>query len=318
MLSYIYLLKKHFLSMYISTEKNSVILSNSETIISNGENIFIKNPNFVTVFYPDGSLTDTAVFKEKEIIRPKNSLLTDLKEDILLAFFKRPFYNGFKLIAQDNINGAKVTVFIENTLKVMIETSEFSELFCYPFLSKSASIHGQYYYNGLYILVFFSDINKLFCYFVSNSIKEVLSVNAVDYNLSNTLTVTEILPDIARHKIVKTYSTEKELTLINQVVLDTAENYPYRLSDKLIPFAFLEELLIGGNYERFLSSELKEKANLLNGYFGNFTGVCPCPFSIDKTGVIYKCDKSEKFDYKVKYLLAEVSGGKINNLTLED
>lgn len=304
--------------MYISTEKNSVILSNNDQRVSNGENIFIKNPSFITVFYPDGSLTDTAVFNKNEIIRPKNSILTDLKEDLLLAFFKRPFYNGFKLIEQANINGTKVTVFIENTLKVMIETSEFSELFCYPFFSKKASINGQYFYNGLYILVFFSDINKLFCYFVSNSIKEILSVNAVDYNFSNGLTVTEILPDIARHKIIKKFSTEKELTLTNQQILDTAENYPHFLSDKLIPFAFLEELLIGGNFERFLSSDLKEKTSLLSGYFGNFTGVCPCPFSTDKIGVIYKCETGEQFDYKVKYLLYEILDGKITNLTLED
>ena len=153
---------------------------------------------------------------------------------------------------------------------------------------------------------------------VKDSVEEILFTDCVDFSLNNTLTVVEHFKDIGLHKRVTEYFFKGDRLIVKgQKVSATKEEYPFNLKSKLLPIAFLEEFLIGGDFECFLSSDLKEKAHLLSGYLGAFTGVLPSPFNTEEIGLIYKSE-NDIFDYTVKYISFEISDGKITNFNLND
>lgn len=68
----------------------------------------------------------------------------------------------------------------------------------------------------------------------------------------------------------------------------------------LIPYAFLESVLIGADYTVFLSDELKPNADKIKGFFGDFTSVLLCEQE-NVCGIIKR--KSENLFEAVYYTL---------------
>ncbi|MBO7187712.1 MAG: hypothetical protein J6V68_04885 [Clostridia bacterium] len=303
--------------MYINSEKNSIICTDKKQLVSTGENLFFDAPLFINIFYPDGSLCDSAVKCENGYIRAKNTAFIDLKKDALLCFFKRNIFAGFKLLAQ-SFTDIKVSVYIDNGLKVLIDTNKESEIFCYNFLESNAKIHTEYISNFAVVFIYFSVAKKLAVFMVKDIIEEILFTDCVNFSLNNTLTVIEHFKDIGLHKRVTEYFFKGDRLIVKgQKVSATLDEYPFNLKSKLLPIAFLEEFLIGGDFEFFLSSELKEKTHLLSGYLGCFNAVMPSPFNTDEIGLIYKSEDNG-FDYTVKYISFDITDGKITNFNLSD
>lgn len=84
-----------------------------------------------------------------------------------------------------------------------------------------------------------------------------------------------------------------------------------RFSDEIIPYAFLEEVAIKGDYRAFLSAELKERAELIPEFLGKTDYFVP-PFCTSMNSrIILVCDR------KAKYLSVKLVDGLISDINLE-
>ena len=88
---------------------------------------------------------------------------------------------------------------------------------------------------------------------------------------------------------------------------------PENLPDFLIPYAFCEEFLCGGDFTRYLSDGIKENTDKLKGYLGEFIGVTTPPLFRDykEIGLIRKTTERK---YSVDYYTFETEDKKINNI----
>ena len=128
-------------------------------------------------------------------------------------------------------------------------------------------------------------------------------------------TTTEILKDIAKHKISCEWQ-EKDGVFIEKtktISCDPNFNEKY-LPTKLIPYAFCEEYLVGGNCENYLLENIKQNFDILKDYLGDFIAIMPPPpfKDINQLGFIYKLNNNRYF---VEYFSFELHQNKIcNNL----
>ena len=86
-----------------------------------------------------------------------------------------------------------------------------------------------------------------------------------------------------------------------------------KVTERLIPYAFSEELLCGGDYAFYLAEDLKENAESLKGFIGNAIGVTPPPMFRDyrEVGFIKKLGERK---YAVDYYRFDMQENKINNI----
>ena len=85
-----------------------------------------------------------------------------------------------------------------------------------------------------------------------------------------------------------------------------------RLRDELLPYAFLESVLIGAEFSDFLSDELREKAPSLREFLGEFTSVVLTD-KPEELGLVRK--KAERL-FEVCYVKITVENGKICDVRL--
>ena len=84
------------------------------------------------------------------------------------------------------------------------------------------------------------------------------------------------------------------------------------LPDGIKAFAFLEELLVGGDFGEFLSTELAGKKDNVKEFFGDFIGVTTPPTfrNPEEVGIIYSTGERT---FKVEYATFTFENGKIIN-----
>jgi hypothetical protein len=121
--------------------------------------------------------------------------------------------------------------------------------------------------------------------------------------------------DIALHKVTTEYDyLGGELKAVNKTVCTKPDFSIDNLPQEILPFAFIEEFLVGGKVDNFLSDNVLKNKDKLKGYLGNYIGVCPIPPFADGVGLIYKKNKNA---YDIKRLSVTLLDRKITNLVLE-
>ena len=77
-----------------------------------------------------------------------------------------------------------------------------------------------------------------------------------------------------------------------------------------LPYAFFESLLIGAEFEDFLSPELKEKKDGLRAFLGEFHSVC----FTDRDNEIALVQKRRERVHELRYFEVTVENGKITDI----
>lgn len=298
--------------MYISCEKNAIITTDSQTVISDGNATQFENKTFFTVSYIDGE-QQTAVITDT-IIKSDGVYSVCYPDKVMLCFVKNKRYNNFVLLAQDLSCKVRTTVYGDNGLKVTLETDDVTEIFNLDFYSLNAKIYTAYYTLGTIIAVHFTDVKKVAVYlYNAGCFKQVLLSDCDLLSIEKYLTVEYVKKDMLQHLITAEYEAGENLTVVNKKVTRKF-NDVYTLSKDLLPFAFLEELLVGGHLTDFLCDNLIEKTNAIKEYFANFIKVVVLPNN--SVGIVYKSDGL--YDYVVKEVSFTFSGNKIENFTILD
>ncbi len=245
---------------------------------------------------------------------PNGIIITDLKGAFVINFMCLTSFAPFSIIAQEKFPFAVVTVFRENGLKISIETP--TDFYTQTlFISDSqATISPFTLDNKQFVAVHFLDSNLLTCFLLEDKITKVFSKTTENVLFNDGLKTTHTFLDIAKHKLTIEWGYFNYSLTTKNTFIERDENYKVSdLSDSIIPYAFLEELLVGGNVDEFLSQDLKKNSNHLKGFFGDYIGVFPPPDfrNLDEIGLVF-C-KSEK-EYYAEYFSFDVVNKKICNI----
>lgn len=288
-----------------------VISDTVKSISINGEPPFIEICSLVSDERQINFIVDTSFLSSP----PENVTVTDMKGGYFIKTLKSYHTNEFKVIAQNKSTDTVVTVFTENCLKISIERTDGFFADNEKFFADSSTIQFFNFNNESFVAILLkSKENLLNVYKLNNDIEKVFSREVKDFEINGNLITIEEFFDVAKHVVKTSWEFADGIFKKKFVEVNHAPTFnPENLNEKIIPFAFLEELLVGGNLEPYLSDTLKEKSSMLKDYLGEFIGIMPPPTfrSIDEVGLIYK--KSER-NYEVNYCTFEIINRKIFNL----
>ncbi len=245
---------------------------------------------------------------------PENVCITDLKGGYLIKFLKSYSGGEFKVLGQEKYSDLLVTAFNDNGVKISIETA--NDFFAEPifFELSSATFHRTNLYPALLAVEFLGKKTLVNVYETTNKIQKVFSRVVDEFCFDKEFSTTEIFSDMAKHKVSCTWQYENRLVTEKAHTVSKAERFNKdNLPDKLIPFAFMEELLVKGDFREYLCGNVLDNADKLFGFFGEFIGVMPPPEfrDVDEVGLIYNTRKN---CYKVEYFRFELTDKKISNV----
>lgn len=241
--------------------------------------------------------------------------VTDLKGGYLIKFNRNHRGGEFKVMAQEKFPDLCATVFNDNGLKISLETPKdfFADnlsVFCETAEIRRFTVNG----TDFCVSIIRAEKTVLFVYSLTDKISKVFERQVDEYSFDNGFYTTENFCDIAKHRVTCCWNFDNGAFCEKERNIQRSENFSAdNLPEKLLPFAFLEELLIGGDISAYLCDGIKENADKLGGYLGNFIGIMPPPIfrSIDEVGLIYKYKDNR---YRVDYVTFEFSNGKISNI----
>ena len=247
---------------------------------------------------------------------PENISITDLKGGYFLRFSETEKSSGFSVINQAKFRDCTITAFTENGSKVSFETQTgfFAETLSFTPASAEFT-HGEGVNSNLVFAVFGCADKKILNVYGIKENALLLSAETDEFDITYTgFNCTERLKDIAKHEILREYAygsgTVKELSR----KVGASDGFDCgKLPERLIPYTFSEEFLCGGDYGFYLAENVKENADKLGGYLGDYIGITPPPIfrKSDEIGFIYKLAERK---YSVDYFIFVLSGGKITNI----
>lgn len=265
-----------------------------------------------------GKGTDFAFYINDDFLTkpPKNVSITYLKGGYFIRFSGTVESEGFSVIGQSKFRDAVITAFCENGYKISLETQ--TGFFAETLNFKPDNVeftHGEGANSDLIFATFLCGEEKILNVYGIKESTLLLSTQIDEFNINYTgFTCTERVKDMAKHVITREYALNDGT--INELSrkVDAGDFFDReKLNERLIPYAFSEEFLCGGDYGFYLAESVKENADKLGGFFGNFIGITPPPVfrKSDEIGFVYKLAERR---YSVEYFTFETENRKITNI----
>ena len=247
---------------------------------------------------------------------PENVSVTDLKGGYFLRFALKRKNQPFRVIGQEKFRDAVITAFTDNGYKISLETQSgfYADTLDFEFTDVSFS-HGEGLNSNLIFALFNCKNNIILNVYGIKNPTLLFSKKVDEFSFaSQSFTVTEHKKDIAKHVIVVEHrEIDGKIEELSRKVSFGEDFDREKVSEKLIPYAFCEEFLCGGDYKFYLSEDLQETADKLKGYFGQFIGVTPPPVFRDyqEVGLIKKIGERK---YAVDYYRFDIADNRIINI----
>ena len=158
-----------------------------------------------------------------------------------------------------------------------------------------------------------------FLAFFSAGRRRALQLKANSYECGERLRVTQTFADVACHTAETEYAAQNgELALLSKKVWARKNFDPAALDEKILPFAFFQEIAAGGDFTPYLSESLAEKADLLREYLGDFCAAAiPKEIfyrvhgNVNAVGLVYRRAENS---FDMKLFRAETQDGRIVNV----
>lgn len=247
---------------------------------------------------------------------PENVVVTNLDGAFMLYFKKQPKSLDFSVITQKKYPDLIATLFTDNNVRLSLETPD--DFFCDNF--KEEIINAEIFKiknSKLLGVVLETSLkeNILEIYKTTPKIEKIYQKKASKIEaFDNEITLLENFNDIKKHvKKTVLYFSYEEVKHKETAITFNDDFCTIRVKEELIPYLFLEDFLVGDNFLDYLSEGVKENADKLKYYLGNFCAVIPPPFfrKENEIGLVYQ--KSENV-YYVEYFSFTLENKKIINL----
>lgn len=279
------------------------------------------NPPLAEILPLGENLPPLTFFPDSDFLTepPEFVTVTDLKGGMFINVCFPAEFSAFGIINQQKYRDVVATAFTENGYKLSLETPSDFLAEPLPFAVKNVEF-SRFYLCGEELLaaafrhnVANEEETALYVYSVKNKIRKVFCKTVTAFSAENGLTTTETFADIAKHKVVIEWTYDGVFKESGRNVTRSDKFNPQKLNDRLIPYAFAEEFLRGGNYTEYLSGIALDNADKLGGFLGDFIGVMPPPIfrEENETGFIYRTGART---YAAEYFIFDVTGKKISNL----
>ena len=253
------------------------------------------------------------IFNDNFLCAPPSSFcVTDLKGGYLIKCEVPISDLPFKVISQHKSSNYLITVFSQRSNFISIESScDFFteqlnfEVFSVEFIELSIShVLVKIIGSKTHILIFE----------ISSKITLIIHKTVEEAYFDKSLTLVEKHLDIAKHTVITSYWIEGSILRQANKEIQYSKNFNKdRLIEQIFPYAFLEEMIVGGNYTDFLGDNILENVKKLPNYLGSFIGIFPPPFfrSFNEVGLIYHKSKNLLFS---EYFSFTMENRKIVNI----
>ena len=264
-----------------------------------------------------------AFFPNEEFLSnpPEWCSVTNLKGGFLIKFYQSHFNGKFGIYAQsnfDNTPSPTATIFNDGTNKLSVENHGdfYIENLNFSLDNVKTTFYLPDFFNKTILIVCFSgNEDRLLLFNVEGKIKKIFERVVQGFSLEGGFSTYERLKDIAKHSVTTFWTLDNgNIKPLNKKV-GCKEGFNFEnLNDKVIPFAFLEEFSVGGNFKEYLACSIKENADKLGGFFGEYMGIMPPPLfrKIDEIGLVYSIKSNL---YIVEYFSFIVENKKITNIS---
>lgn len=260
--------------------------------------------NVFAEFIPEGALPVGFFITEKLRFSPPDHCEVYILKDGIAVFAKSfpPSDFSLKLVAQQRFRENLVTVFRQGDLQISIETSKGFFVSPLPPCFEPCKIfweHGLFFVEGKGALAAFNAAGEC-----------VLNEKISEYKIENDV-LSAVLPlsdSLGRFAECAWALTEDACFQTSFRVRQTAAGKDEEaLRGELIPYAFFESVLIGADFSELLSDELKERAQHIKAFLGDFVSVV----LTDRPNTCGLVRKKKERLFEVNYFTAEVKDGKI-------
>jgi hypothetical protein len=261
---------------------------------------------------PEGNLQPlNFIIDEKFLSDPPDFANVYLLEGDALIYIKKfaDKGGGLKVIKQQNFCGNTITLFKQGGLYLSCEGSDFD----YREIDK-AFVDGEFEEGNVnsFPLLFLRGTGCLIV--ISEQGKIVFMNSAESYSAGNTLKITVKFATCTQAEAECEFAYDgKEFSLIGSTTREKCKP-----TDDVLHFTFFESVLTRGDFKKYLSDELKDKADDILPFLGDF---CEVTIPTERfyaehgnmraAGLVYPKGKNL---FEVKYFAADVEAGKIVNL----
>lgn len=241
-------------------------------------------------------------FKNRDENSDTNMRIIDLYGDLLLYsdFSRREKSSATNVQTKTLDNGVRATVFTLNGPCVLLEANGQSNFFSAG--SEFSSVDFELSESGYLLAVAKGEKRQRLFLFSVFSKPELILVRDADEYYFNKSVFTAIKKNIGVCKIERRENFDLEKPQ-NSYVSFVRDVPIFKLNEKLLPFAFLEEVFLGANFEDYLSRDLKENKNYIPEFIGDFEFFLP---PIKKNGGIILIKKNKQ---KAEFLSLTIKNG---------
>ena len=233
---------------------------------------------------------------------------------LLIPSFRHALTSEFKLLFRGRKEFSRgtvaVTCYKETGVRLVIETERDMFVETLPFIPTDARFDYLTENGNEYLTAVIIGRRTLVCaYKITDAITPALKRTCDDYSFAPPyLTLVENADDILGHTIISKWKFSDGV--VGATLSVRRKRDIYSLNEKLLPYAFFEELLCGGDVTDFLTPKIKPRAGEFKEFFGEFKAVLPPPdfVSPDFVTLLY--------DDKVEYADVKTAGGLIENVIL--
>ncbi len=261
--------------------------------------------NLFAEFLPEGALPVRFFINEALRFSPPEGCEVYLVKDGIAVYAKHfpPSDFSFRPILQERFENALATVFRQGELHFTLERDGklFTSTLPPTFTPKRLlSERGVFLVEGENQIAVFDE-----------NAKPLLLETVLSFSLENgELRATLPLSDRLNRRAECVFAIDNGTLERSSYVLKQGEREDADILSELLPYAFFESVLIGANFEDFLSDELRVKSNSLRSFLGDFVAVTLTP-DPNEVGLVYK--KAERL-FEVRYFRVETENGKITDV----
>lgn len=263
--------------------------------------------NVFAEFIPQGALPVSFFINENLRFTPPEGCEIYILRDGIAIYAKDfpPSDLSLKIIAQERFFGNLVTVFRQGTLQLSLETAKGFFVSTLPPCFEPCSISfecGLFFLYGQENLTVYTDEGKC-----------VLFERVSSYKIeNNTLIATLPLSDSRRRFADCKWALTEDgcFQTSFRIYQESSDGEETALREELIPYAFFESVLIGADFSEMLSDGLKEKAEHIKAFLGDFSDVTLTK-DAKTCGLVRK--KKERV-FELHYFTVELKDGKISDI----
>lgn len=277
---------------------------------------------FVEILPTDGNYYPTTfLLNEKFLSSPPDNIsvtktafsyIIDVSPERKNSNFYKVFY---KRLLSTAVGRIFLQIYRDGNTKINVMTKSDSITVIVPdgLIDAEANIcfGGNYIYAALQY-----EQKLLFIFETAMEISVIFRKQIDSFSFSDKLTTETKIHDTVRHSVKTVWKAENNRIIAIDNEISCLSEYDTLPDEEIIPYLFLEEFSLKGNFSKYLSHEIGENSARLGDYLGEYVDFYfPPDVGSERTVCLAYRAQSKNNVFFVKYLAFSMENGLISNIT---